>query len=79
MPAQKRPAALRSDATHTKKPRLAHPTGKKTPPIVSHGKTRVVDHTHAPSDSDNSTSEEDDDEQSPTLDEGHNLGPSGNN
>ena len=78
MPAQKRPATLRSDATHTKKPRLAHPTGKKTQSIVSHGKPRVVDHTHDPSDSDNSTSEEDDDEQSSAPDEGHNLGPSGN-
>jgi len=78
MSAQKRPATQRSDASHTKRPRLAHPTGKKPQSIVPHGKTRVVDHTHDPSDSDNSTSEEDDDEQSPAFDEGHNLGPSGN-
>lgn len=79
MSAQKRHATLRSDASHTKRPRLTLPTGKKPRPIVSHGKTRVADHTHDPSDSDNSTSEEDDDEQSPAFDEGHNLGPSGNN
>ena len=79
MPAQKRPATLRSDASHSKRPRLVRPTGKKPQSVVSRGNTRAVDRAHDPSDSDNSTSEEDDNEQSPVLDEGNNLEPSGNN
>jgi hypothetical protein len=77
MPAPKRPASLRPDASLSKKPRLSSSTGKEIRSIAPHGKTRLVNHTRDPSDSDDSTSEEDDDEQSPAPDQGHSLEPSG--
>lgn len=79
MPAPKRPASLRPDASLSKKPRLSRSTGKEIRSIAPHGKTRPVNHTRDPSDSDDSTSEEDDDEKSPAPDQGHSLGPSGDN
>ncbi|KAH9991199.1 ARM repeat-containing protein [Russula compacta] len=77
MPVSKRPTSLRSNITPSKRPRITRSNEKKVQSTTSHGETRPVHHSGNPAHSDNSTSEgevlveEDDDEQSPTPDQGY--------
>lgn len=75
MVGSKRPASLRSDTSFAKRPRLNNKVAPRRKPQFAEKTGHLTG-----GDSDNSTSEaeENNDEQSPANDQGHPLGPPGN-